>query len=448
MKVYLYIYIFIYMLLGVAQGQTKKELENKKKKLQSDIRLTKDLLEETKQNKKQSLTQLVTLNKKIGMHEELITTISSQVSLLDREITENNTSAQQLTTELKSLKDEYALMIKYAYKNKGTYDRFMFLMSSASFNQAYNRLKYLQQYSVYRQTQGKLIVTKQQELVAKINQLSIAKGEKVTLVVEQKNEVGELTGEKQNQEKSLVQLQQKEKELKTELKKKQEDAQRLQAAIQAIIEEEIRKAREQAIKEQARKAVELAAAKEKERIALELKKKKEGKKDIKKDPVKPIEKDIKPIEHKANVLILTPEAQTLSSSFEANKGRLPWPVTEGVIISRFGIHDHPVLKSIKVKNDGINISTKRGAAVRVVFDGEVTGVVSIPNAGKAVIVRHGDYLSVYTNLNDVMVKKGDKLKIKQNIGTINIDEDNKSEFQLQIWKGSNTLDPQNWIYSN
>jgi murein hydrolase activator len=447
MKTYLYIYIFICVLLGVAQGQTKKDLENKKKKLQSDIRLTKDLLEETKQNKKQSLTQLVTLNKKIGMHEELITTISSQVSLLDREITENNTSAQQLATELKSLKDEYALMIKYAYKNKGTYDRFMFLMSSASFNQAYNRLKYMQQYSVYRQTQGKLIVTKQQELVTKINELRVAKGEKVTLVVEQKNEVGELNGEKQNKEKSLVQLQQKEKELKTELKKKQEDAQRLQAAIQAIIEEEIRKAREQAIKEQARKAAELAAAKEKERIALELKKKKEGKKDSK-EPIKPIEKEVKPIAPKANVLILTPEAQTLSTSFEANKGRLPWPVVEGVITSKFGIHDHPVLKSIKVKNDGINISTKRGAAVRVVFDGEVTGVVSIPNAGKAVIVRHGDYLSVYTNLSDVTVKKGDKLKIKQNIGTINIDEDNKSEFQLQIWKGSNTLDPQNWIYSN
>jgi murein hydrolase activator len=446
-------YICICVLLSNVYGQSKKDLENKKKKLQSDIRLTKDLLEETKQNKKESLTQLVTLNKKIGMHEELITTISSQVSLLDHEIIDNNNNVKQLSTELKALKDEYALMIKYAYKNKGTYDRLMFLMSSANFNQAYNRLKYMQQYTVYRQTQGKLIVTKQQELIARVNELHIAKGEKVTLVVEQKSQVGELNGEKQTQEKSLVQLQQKEKELKTELKKKQEDSQKLQAAIQAIIEEEIRKARELAIKEQARKAAELAATKEKERLAALEKKKKEdaklGKKTTKKEIEKPIEKEIKPnVEPKANVLILTPEAQNLSNSFEANKGRLSWPVTEGVITSKFGVHEHPVLKNIKVKNDGINITTKRGASVRAIFEGEVTGVVSIPNAGKAVIVRHGDYLSVYTNLSDVNVKKGDKLKLKQSIGIISIDDNNKSEFQLQIWKGSNTLDPQNWIYDN
>ncbi len=449
-KICLYSCICIYVLIGVAYGQSKKDLETKKKKLQSDIKLTKNLLEETKENKKQSLTQLVTLNKKIGMHEELITTISSQVSLLDREITENTTNVQQLTTELKTLKDEYALMIKYAYKNKGTYDRLMFLMSSASFNQAYNRLKYMQQYSTYRQTQGKLILSKQQELIAKINELHLAKGEKVTLVVEQKNQVGELNGEKQTQEKSLVQLQQKEKELKNELKKKQDDAYKLQIAIQAIIEEEIRKARELAIKEQARKAVELAAAKEKERLALEKKNNlKKDKKDPKKEIEKPIAvKEIKVAEPKANVLLLTPEAQSLSNSFEANKGRLPWPVVEGVITSKFGVHDHPVLKNIKVKNDGVNISTKRGAGVRAIFEGEVTGVVSIPNAGKAVIVRHGDYLSVYTNLSEVNVKKGDKLKLKQAIGAVNVDEDNKSEFQLQIWKGSNTLDPQSWIYDN
>lgn len=444
-KTHLLFYILTFFLAISAShdvfAQNKKELENKKKKLQSDIKLTKELLEETKQNKKQSLNQLVTLNKKISMQEELINTINTEVNIIDRQILENELVIKNLETDLQQLKEEYAQMIKFAYKNKNSYDRMMFVFASKDFNQAYNRLKYMQQYSEYRQKQGKQIERTQKIVNDKITELHASKGEKVNLAQEKETEVKTLSVEKGEKEKSLVELQKKEKQLRAELKKKQEDAAKLQAAIQAIIVEEIRKAKELAAKEAAKKEAEAKARKEKEKDSKKKEKEKESETTTTATKTKPTENKTT-----SEGLILTPEAQLLSSSFESNKSRLPWPVAEGIVTNTFGEHEHPVLHNIKVKNNGIDISTKKGAAARAIYDGEVTGVISIPNAGKAVIVRHGEYLSVYANLGSVMVEKGDKIKTKQTIGSVMIDEEEKSEIHLEIWKGSNTLDPQNWIY--
>ena len=412
MKIVVYIALIIFSLNIFAQK--KKELEQKKQSLQKEIKLTNKLLEETKMNKKLSLNQLVTLNKKITIREELIGTMNDEISVLDRRINKNKNTISQLEVDLKNLKDEYARMIYFAYKNKGAYDRLMFVFSSESFNQAYARLKYLQQYSSYRQKQGELIIETEVKISRKIQELELRKAEKLGLVEEQKGEINTLSGEKSEKEKIFVQLQDKEKQLKQELKKKQEDAQKLQQAIQQIIQEEIKKA-----KEEARKTAE--------------KEKKEGKKET-------------TTQTKASGFVLNAEAEKLSNNFEANKGKLPWPVTEGVIISDFGEHEHPVLKNIKTKNNGIDIQTNRNALANVVFDGEVSGVISIPNSGTAIIIRHGEFLTVYSNLKDVFVKKGDKVKTKQTVGVVDLDEETgKSEVHFELWKGNVTLNPELWI---
>jgi murein hydrolase activator len=202
----------------------------------------------------------------------------------------------------------------------------------------------------------------------------------------------------------LAQLQTKEQQLKKELEKKKKDAEKLQAAIQNIIKKEMEAAR-------------LAANKPK-------------------DPQKP---DIK-------WLGLTPEAMELSNNFAGNKGKLPWPVLKGMVTEGFGPHEHPTLKGVIVDNHGIDISTTKGALVRALFEGEVKSVGLIPGSGRYVLIRHGEFLTVYNNLSEIYVNTGDKVTTKQNIGIVAYDEEeNKTVLQLQVWKGSNKLDPQEWL---
>ena len=408
-----------------AIGQNKKDLEKKKAQLQKEINATNQLLNETKKNKKLSLNQLVTLNQKIEIREELITTIAYEVNEINSSINLTNTSINNLKKEIEKLKAEYEKMIYYAYKNQSAYTKLMFIFSAKDFNQAYNRMKYFEQYSEYRKKQALIIQKTQNNLAEKVKELEAKRSELKALLGEKEEEKKTLTIEKSEKEDVLIQLQEKEGQLKADLKKKQEDANKLQKEIKRIIEEEIKRAREEAV---------LAAKNAKAK----------NPPNPKNNTTKENPKEVK----NENVLTLTPEAQKLSDNFELNKGKLPWPVAEGVIIEYFGEHEHPVLKGIKVKNDGIDISTKVGSAVRAVFDGEVTGVISIPGAGKAIIVRHGEYLSVYSNLSETNVKKGDKIKTKQNIGTALTDEDNKTSMELQIWKGSILLNPIGWIYRN
>jgi len=431
--------LFIFLLFGLklSAQSNKKELEKKKSQIQKEISVTNKLLDETKKNKKLSLNQLVTLNQKISMREELINTISSELTYTDAQINLTTTSISKLQQEIKQLKAEYARMIYYASKNQSSYDRLMFVFSSEDFNQAFRRMKYFQQYSDYRKKQALLIQQKQVELSAKLSDLSLKRGEQHNLLQNKEQEKKHLTVEKSEKEVVLAGLQSKEKQLKDDLRKKQDDANKLQAAIQRIIEEEIRKAREEAVR--AEKARE-KARKEKE--------KRDASKPKTSKPSKEVAAPVKENKVTENGYSMTPEAQKLSENFEANRARLPWPVGEGVITSSFGEHEHPILKGVKVKNNGIDIATKQGAQVRSIFEGEVSGVVSIPGAGKAVIIRHGDYLSVYSNLSDSFVQKGDKIKTKQYIGSALTDDDNKTEVHFEIWKGSVTQNPASWIYRN
>ncbi len=387
-----------------AQKQTKKDLENKKKQLQKEIENTNQLLSETKKNKKLSLNQLVMLNKKISVREELIATINKEISDLNYQINDSNESIKVLQNDLTKLKSEYAKMIYYAYKNQDAYSRLMFVFAARDFEQAFLRLKYFQQYSEYRHKQAERILSTKKTLNEKVQDLESKKTDKHVLLGSQENEKNNLTSEKSEKEQVFSQLQDQESKLKRDLEKKKKDAKELQQAIQRVIAKEL---------EKAQKDAETAN------------------------------------QPKPQKLTLTPESQQLSNSFASNRGKLPWPVAKGIISERFGVHPHPLMPNIDINNNGVDISTSAGSLTRAVFDGEVKAVVNMPGAGQFILIRHGEFLTIYSNLKDVYVKVGDKVKTKQNIGSIVYDEDDsKTLLHFEVWKGQTKMDPEDWLYKN
>ena len=394
-------FILLVFSLSSLVAQTKHELQSKKQKLLEEIEYTNKLLNKTKKSQTYSIDELVKLNKKIKARAEIIRTISEEINLLDKKIEKNKKVIATLESDLKELKEEYSEMLYYTYKNRNSYNRLMFLFSSSDFNQAYKRLKYLQQYASYRKRQAQLIIKTAESIDRKIANLENIRGEKKTLLYSLENERGNFTREKIEQEGVLSNLKRKEKGLIKDMKRKQRTAEKLQRAIEEIIREEIRKARE-------------AAAR---------------------------------AGNKSKGFPMTPEAKKLSMNFSANKGNLPWPVEKGVITGDYGTHPHPVLKNIQVKNNGVDISTNTGALARAIFEGVVSRVILIPGEGKSILVRHGEYLSVYSYMSEVFVQQGDKVTTKQELGLLVSDNaHNKTNIHFELWKGMNTLNPEYWLY--
>ncbi|MCC6369876.1 MAG: peptidoglycan DD-metalloendopeptidase family protein [Bacteroidia bacterium] len=422
---------------------TKKELENKKKKINAEIDQISSLLNETKAHKKTSIIVLLNINIKLEKRQDLINTINAEIMELDKEIKENESHVEQLRANLEKLKKDYARMIVYAQRNQDSYSTLMFIFAAENFNQAYSRLKYMQQYSEFRKKQAAEIVSTQNQLLAQINELKDQKHEKNVLLGNEVQEKKVLSAEKTEKEIVLSELQKKEKELKSELEKRKQAAIQLQVAIKRMIEAEIKRKAEEANRAELKRL--LALQKEKEA------KSKKDKKDNSKEktettPIANVKADTK----KENVLVpvLTEEAEALSADFANNRGKLPWPVVKGVICETYGDHEHPAIKGFMMFNNGIEICTSKGSQARAVFDGEVTGIAVSPTGGKLVIIRHGEYLSVYTNLGDVTVKTGQKVTVKQVIGNILYnDDEGKTSLNLQIWKGQKTMDPGWWLFN-
>lgn len=421
---------------------SKKDLENRKKKINEEINQINSLLRETKANKKNSLGTLMNINIKLEKRRELINTINAEIRVLDKEIGVNENESKRLRNNLEKLKKEYARMIVVAQRNQDAYSSLMFVFAAEDFNQAYARLKYMQQYSGFRKKQAGEIMTAQSELISKLNTLKSQREEKNSLLGNEQSEKKQLDQEREEQEEVLGELKRKEKDLKLKLEKKKEDAVQLQLAIKRLIEEEIRRKAEEAERELREKE-----RKEKEELArTEKKKKGEGKT---KPPLKENETakggEVKP-ETKSTIPGLSSEALALGTEFSSNRGRLPWPVEKGIICETYGEHEHPAIKGFMMFNSGVEICASRGTQARAVFEGEVTGIAISPTGGKLVIIRHGEYLSVYSNLDDVLVKTGQKVTVKQAIGTVMYDEgEDKTSMNLQIWKGQKTMDPGSWL---
>ncbi|NVO01464.1 MAG: peptidoglycan DD-metalloendopeptidase family protein [Bacteroidetes bacterium] len=401
---------------------SKDALVSEKKRLEKDIEYTNNLLSQTKKNKEVSLNQLTILNSQIYQRENLINNISSEIGGLDGEIKGSAQIIEQLSNNLMYLKEEYAKIIYSSYKNRNEYSRLMFLFSAKDFNQAYLRLKFLQKYREYRQKQIEMILKTQELLGVKVNDLKTVKQNKQQLLLTEEKHKEELAKEKDQKSNNVKKLQSKEKELVSSLKDKEKSERKLKQAIENIITTEISKSTN---RNKSSKVVKAPSSKNKD-------KKKDKKKDVK-EPESP-------------KLYLNEEEQTLSNSFEANKGILPWPLDNGVVTGSFGEHPHPVLQGIKVKNNGIDISTNANANAKSVFDGVVTGIISIPGSNKAVIIRHGDFLSVYSNLSSVNVKSGEKIKVKQPIGTVFTNtEEGKTELHFEIWNDKTLQNPTSWL---
>ena len=389
----------IFLLLVFAfsgMGQTSGELKEKQQKLREDIKYKEKLLKQIEQDSKSSTTKIVLLNKKINQREELITSIKDEIYLIDEKIEENEDLVAALQNDIVRLKEEYSKMVVQAYKTRNVSSKLMYIFASEDFGQAYRRLKYLQQLSDYRKRQAQAIILTQSSLERKRLALEEQRKEKNSVLNSQNQEKLTLNRERQEKESELKKLSSKEVQYKKELAAAEKSANELKNLIKKAIEREIAARNEVA-------------------------------------------------GTTGSTYNLTPEARELGNNFVANKGKLPWPVDKGEITAYFGEQPHPFLKGITVKNNGISISTTGNSRARAVYDGEVSKIIILPGAGKVVMVRHGEYISIYTNLKETFVNTGDKVKTKEEIGVI-ISDKGKTEFEFQLWKGTTLMDPSYWIF--
>lgn len=400
--------LFLLLLSGIsithfAQKQTQKDkLLDKKKKVEEEIAYYKQLINETKKSKTASINQLVLLRQQITNREQLISDINDEILQMQRKISENYQIITKTNGRLNMLRNEYARMIYNSYKTRNSFNRLMFIFASRDFNQAYLRLKYFQQYNDYLRMQARTIALALKEIEDKNKELILQKNEKNQLASTSELEKEMLKKEKEMKDSEVKTLKKKEKELKNKLKQKESEAVKLKKKIEEAIAAEIKK----------------SAA-----------------------------KTNKTVTSNTNVKsVLTPEEKVVSDNFSGNKGKLPWPVERGVITSSYGEHPHPVLDGIKVKNNGVDISTTPGAYARAVLNGTVSGVVTLTNVNKAVILRHGEFFTVYSNLSSVIVGKDQKISTKQNLGLVytNADE-GKTELHFEVWQGKLICNPAEWL---
>lgn len=382
-----------------ASGQDKAALQKERDRISEEIRVTAALLKEKQESRSKLEGELSLLNRKISLREDLIKSLRREIGLYNTRIRENKERNAALEKELEALRDNYAKMIRYAQRSNRASDKMMYIFASSDFFQASQRIRHLRQIAKYREQQAAEIREKQEYLNALNLELLKIINEKDLLIENEEAERDGLSKDLRRREQSVSGLKQEEKSLLRKLKQQERQREKLNKEIQRIIEAEIRAS--------------------------------------KKD--------------NAGIYALTPEAAALSANFEKNKGKLPWPVERGVITSKFGNNPHPVLAGITVPNNGIDIATGADSDVRAVFEGTVSGVFSIPGAGQNVIINHGAYRSVYSNLKEVRVSKGDQVVVKQVLGTVLTDESSgKSEAHLEIWKVSETgpvkQDPALWIF--
>ena len=393
MRILLLTGLFVILFINVF-SQSVEELKKKKQDAENQIKYTSKLLNEVQKIQKSSLNRVQLLNRQIEQRKAVINTINGEVDLYQQMIDNNTLAISLMENDIQALKKEYAELIKLAYRNRNAYDQVLFLLSADNVNQAYRRYLYMKQYTNYRENQAGVILSIESVLNEKTRKQEEQKLIKLQLMNDTKKEASQLSQEKLEKNAELQKLQKEQKELKKKLDEQRRIEQQLEDEIERIIAEEARKSAKAGTKE----------------------------------------------------MTLTPEQKLLGDNFAQNKGRLPWPVERGVITEHFGINQHPVLSNVQVKNNGVSITTEKGSKVRAVFNGEVTRVFGITGGNTAVIIRHGKYLTVYSNLRETTVKKGDKVTTKQNIGTVFTDpEDNKSILKFQIWLENQKLNPEQWI---
>ncbi|MDB5120436.1 MAG: Septal ring factor EnvC, activator of murein hydrolase AmiA and AmiB [Sphingobacteriales bacterium] len=427
-------------------AQSSASLKKKKQAINNEIAELKRTRSKIDKSKKLSLAQINLLDAQINLREEKIETINSEIRLLSNKIYDNTTEVKSLQSQLSKLKLEYAKMVQFAYRNQGSYNKLMFIFASSNFNQAYKRLKYLQQFSDSRRRKAVYIENTKEDLTHKISELDKNKKEKSGLLEDEIHEKQNLGEDKEDQSKVLSSLNVQEQKLQQQLESKQKQAKALNNAIQAAIRKEILAEQKRAIEAARRVAAKAKAAELARRRAEEIKRANESAAD-KRVVAKPERstpeprEEVKPIAKGSAILSSNPVTAKLSSDFLSNRGSLPKPV-QGIITQSFGSHTY---KNVTVNNTGINIKTADGASVYSIFNGQVVNVVYLINS-YTVIIRHGEYFSIYSKLRNATVSAGEKVSTRQLIGTVATDHsEDTTELQFQIWKGANPVNPSSWI---
>lgn len=383
-----YLLTLILFLLGttVSAQNEREKLESQKSKLQAKIRETERILSQTSNKKQSSLGRLKALNNQIQSRTSLINAIRNEVSLLEDDIEENQSIIESMENDLNDLRAEYAEMVYTTYKTSQGYDELTFLFASGTFNELFMRMKYMKQYSQARKKQGQQIQIVQGNLKDQISEIEDQKTSKQSLLDEELTENKKLEN-LQGEQKSLVsRLTRQESKIKQELQQQRKSEKELTNRIEAIIEAE-------------RRAAALASV----------------------------------------------DMSSLNEAFEKERGKLPWPVSNGFVSSKFGVHRHPTLKRVTQNNPGIDIQTSVDAEVRSVFPGKVLGIVSIEGMGNSIIIQHGNYFSVYSRLKSVNVRKGDEVASAQILGKVLTDSQNVSELKFRIHDQKGSMNPELWL---
>lgn len=405
---------FCFTIKTWSQPPTQEQLEERKAKIQMEIQEKEQLLKSVKSKERSVVGQLLLQKEKIGLKEKLIKTTEKQTKLLNNDIYINQVKINQLNKDLELLRKDYAAMILKSYKSRSEQSRAMFLLSSENFLQAYKRAQYMKQYASYRKMQGQEIEGKTKQLVGYTNKIVVQKTEKVKLIKENEKEKEELEKEKQEQEKIALQIQKEKGKITAEIKKKQQETRKIDQQIQKLVREAIAAANRKTAAANAKSNPKITATEK-----------------------KAIESSTK--------IVLTPEGKIVSDNFKSNKGRLPWPVEKGAISLGYGDQPHPVFKSLMVHNSGIEISTESGSSARAVFAGEVAQVQQITPLKKAVLIKHGDFFTIYQNLSSVNVQVGDKVSAKQTLGKIRTDADGQTILKFLVSQNSVYFNPTSWL---
>ncbi len=439
--------IFAFLSLSLSAQNSTDKLRKEQAILLKKIENTKLLLQKTKGEKAASLNELQIINNQVRFREELVRNFDRQVRGADQTIRSKRDQIRDLNKKVERLKEQYKKLVIYAYKNRSKYNKLMFIFSSDSYYEAIKRNKYLGKLADIQKKQFLVIQQHQGLINREIGNVEVEKQSKMVVLSEKQKERAAILADKRKQETVYMRFKKEEKTLLAQMRADQKKKESISRQIDAAIKREIAAAEERRRKAEAKRRAEIAAQKAKAAREAEERRKLD---EANNANTKPPETNTTPKIEPVVVLPETKEAELAGKSFAANRGKLPWPVEKGTVTEKYGKNPHPTFANVFTNNNGIDISAVKNARVRAVFEGVVTSVLNIPGAGKVVIMKHGNYRTVYSNLSSTSVSVGDKVSIKQNIGTLlNADGGSISTLHFEVHKvyGGNvqSLNPILWI---
>jgi septal ring factor EnvC (AmiA/AmiB activator) len=406
----LIILLFTAFSLPAQQSAKVRNLEKEKNVTLEEIAAINQLLTENSQTMSNTLTRLSLLNQQVQARRKVVTLLNQEITSIDEEIISKELNIKLLKKELKKKKEDFAQSIRKMYSHKNKQDNLLFILSAQNFTQSFHRIRYLKEYSNWRKQQAGEISKKQQQINIEKEALEKNKSEKLALLEERQKEEANLSKEESTKKAEVKSLEKDNKKLQKELTKKQQQANALNQQIEKIIAEEVAKSE---------KAAETAKTDGGEKRVAEVK----------------------------GGYAMTPAEKNLSSNFAGNKGKLPFPLKGNYkITGYFGIRQHEELSLVKMNSNGIDIETTPGNEARAVFEGVVTRIFTVPGLKNSIIIRHGNYLTLYSNIDEVYVKQGDKIKTGQSLGKIFTDkEKGNTLLHFEVWKEQTKLDPLSWL---